>query len=212
MYWNILVWMRIAGRCVILNPKRWSWKFDYPVTGGTKKLQTTQYLVLWINNVKYTQVKPSHPTLRNLDPHPYIQWGVLTTFIKSHFFRRSKIDPQRCIETFTSTTFVLLCFVGSRIFGLVYFKLHSTGRYSCITAQQLLFYSQHWTRLANSQTNTIPRLELTKQGLQSFFERDPYNLEQNLLWQWWREMFIILCAHGPGSVGWNDLLSLYPTV
>ena len=22
MYWNILVWMRIAGRCVILNPKR----------------------------------------------------------------------------------------------------------------------------------------------------------------------------------------------
>ena len=21
----------------------------------------------------YTQVKPSHPTLRNLDPHPYIQ-------------------------------------------------------------------------------------------------------------------------------------------
>ena len=41
MYWNILVWMRIAGRRVILNPKRWSWKFDYPVTGGTKKLQTT---------------------------------------------------------------------------------------------------------------------------------------------------------------------------
>ena len=155
-------------------------------------------------------MKPSHPTLRNLDPHPYIQWGVLTTFIKSHFLRRSKIDPQRCIETFTSTTFVLLCFVGCRIFGLVYFKLHSTGRYSCITAPQLLFYSQHWTRLANSQTNTIPRLELPKQGLQSFFERDPYNLEQNLLWQWWREMFIILCAHGPGSVGWNDLLSLYP--
>ena len=24
-------------------------------------------------------------------------------------------------------------------------------------------------------------------------------------------MFIILCAHGPGSVGWNDLLSLYPS-
>ena len=23
-------------------------------------------------------------------------------------------------------------------------------------------------------------------------------------------MFIILCAHGPGSVGWNDLLSLLP--
>ena len=155
-------------------------------------------------------MKPSHPTLRNLDPHPYIQWGVLTTFIKSHFLRRSKIDPQRCIETFTSTTFVLLCFVGSRIFGLVYFKLHSTGRYSCITASQLLFYLQHWTRLTNIQTNTQARLELTKQGLQSFFERDPYNLEQNLLWQWWREMFIILCAHGPGSVGWNDLLSLLP--
>ena len=41
MYWNILVWMRITGRCVILNPKRWSWKFDYCVTGSTKKLQTT---------------------------------------------------------------------------------------------------------------------------------------------------------------------------
>ena len=25
-------------------------------------------------------------------------------------------------------------------------------------------------------------------------------------------MFILLCAHGPGSVGWNDLLSLYPTL
>ena len=47
--------------------------------------------------------------------------------------------------------------------------------------KKLLFYSQHWTRLANIQTNTQARLELTKQGLQSFFERDPYNLEQNLL-------------------------------
>ena len=39
------------------------------------------------------------------------------------------------------------------------------------------FYSQHWTRLANSQTNTIPRLELPKHGLQIFFERDPHMLE-----------------------------------
>ena len=57
-------------------------------------------------------------------------------------------------------TFVLLCFVGSRIFGLVFFKLHSTGRYSCITAPQLHFYSQHyWTRLVNIQTNTQARLD-----------------------------------------------------
>ena len=35
--------------------------------------------------------------------------------------------------------------------------------------KKLLFYSQHWTRLANIQTNTQARLEFTKQGLQSFF-------------------------------------------
>ena len=154
-------------------------------------------------------MQPSHFTLRNLDPHPYIQWGVLTTFIKSHLLRRSKIDPQRCIETFTSTTFVLLCFVGSRIFGLVYFKLHSTGRYSCITAPQLLFYSQHWTRLANIQTNTQARLELTKQGLQSLSERDWYMLYQNFPSQWCRELSIMLCAHGPVSEEWNEWVSLF---
>ena len=154
----------------------------------------------------------THSTIQNLDPYPYIQWGLLTTFIKSHFLRSSKRDPQRCIETFNSTTFVLLCFVGSRIFGLVYFKLHSTGRNSCITAPQLLLYSQHRTRLANSQTNTIPRLELPKHGLQSFFERDPHILEQNFLWQRCTELLIRLCAWGPVSAASNESYSLLPTV
>ena len=156
-------------------------------------------------------MKPSHSPLRNLDPHRCVQWGVLTTFSKSHFLRSSNIDPQRCIETFTSTTFVLLCIVGSRIFGLVYFKLHSTGRYSCITAAQLLLYSQHWTRLANSQTNTIPRLELPKHGLQGFFEGHPHILEQNFLWQRCRELLIMLCACGPVSVASNEWFSLLTT-
>ena len=61
-------------------------------------------------------------------------------------------------------TFVLSCFVGSRIFGLVCFKLHCTGRHSWSTAPQLLFNSQHWTRLVNSPTNTKPRLDLPKQN------------------------------------------------
>ena len=56
MYWNILVWMRIAGRHVILNPKRWSWKFDYPVTGGTKELQTTLRLELMVPVSVTTQI------------------------------------------------------------------------------------------------------------------------------------------------------------
>ena len=155
-------------------------------------------------------MKQTHSTIQNLDPYPYIQWGLLTTFIKSHFLMRSKRDPQRCIETFTSTTFVLLCFVGSRIFGLVYLKLHSTGRNSCITAPQLLLYSQHWTRLANIQTNTIPRLELPKHGLQSFFERDPHILEQNFLWQRCTELLIRLCAWGPVSAASNESYSLLP--
>ena len=106
-------------------------------------------------------------------------------------------------------TFVLLCFVGSRIFGLVSFKLHSTGRYSCITAPQLLFYSQHWTRLANIQTNTQARLELTKQGLQSLSERDWYMLYQNFPSQWCRELSIMLCAHGPVSEEGNEWVSLF---
>ena len=153
-------------------------------------------------------MKQTHSTIQNLDPYPYIQWGLLTTFIKSHFLRSSKRDPQRCIETFNSTTFVLLCFVGSRIFGLVFLKLHSTGSYSCITAPQLLLYSQHWTRLANSQTNTIPRLELPKHGLQGFFEGHPHILEQNFLWQRCRELLIMLCACGPVSVASNEWFSL----
>merc|ERR1712102_187071 len=101
--------------------------------------------------------------------------------------------------------FVLLCFVGSRIFGLVCFKLHSTGRYSCITAPQLHFYSQHWTRLANIQTNIQARLELTKQGLQSFFEGHPYKLKQNFPSQTYREWFIKLCACGPASAASNEV-------
>ena len=156
-------------------------------------------------------MKQTHSTIQNLDHDPYIQWGLLTTFIKSHFLMRSKRDPQRCIETFTSTTFVLLCFVGSRIFGLVYLKLHSTGRNSCITAPQLLLYSQHWTRLANSQINTIPRLELPKHGLQIFFERDPHMLEQNFLWQSCRELLIRLCAGGPVSAALNECFKLFTT-
>ena len=157
-------------------------------------------------------MKQTHSTIQNLDPYPYIQWGLLTTFIKSHFLRSSKRDPQRCIETFNSTTFVLLCFVGSRIFGLVFLKLHSTGSYSCITAPQLLLYSQHWTRLANIQTNTIPRLELPKHGLQSFFERDPHILEQNFLWQRCTELLIRLCAWGPVSAASNESYSLLPNI
>ena len=102
----------------------------------------------------------------------------------------------------------MLCFVGSRIFGLVCFKLHSTGRYSCITAPQLHFYSQHWTRLANIQTNIQARLELTKQGLQSFFEGHPYILKQNFLWKTCRELFIKLCACGPDFVAWNEWLAM----
>ena len=98
----------------------------------------------------------------------------------------------------------MLCFVGFRIFGLVYFKLHSTGRYSCITAPQLHFYSQHWTRLANIQTNTQARLELTKQGLQSFFEGLPYMLKQNFPSQTCREWFIELCAWGPDFAARNE--------
>ena len=102
----------------------------------------------------------------------------------------------------------MLCFVCSRIFGLVCFKLHSTGRYSCITAPQLLLYSQHWTRLANIQTNTQAKLELPKQGLQSFFEGHPYNLKQNFPWQTCREWFIKLCACGPDFAALNE----YPVI
>ena len=98
----------------------------------------------------------------------------------------------------------MLCFVGYRIFGLVYFKLHSTGRYSCITAPQLHFYSQHWTRLANIQTNIQARLELTKHGLQSFFEGHPYKLKQNFPSQTCREWFIKLCAWGPDFAAQNE--------
>ena len=90
-------------------------------------------ICIW-NNVGWVLVKQTRSAMQNLDPYPYIQWGLLTTFIKSHFLRSSKRDPQRCIETFNSMTFVLLCFVGSRIFGLVL--------WSC-TAQAATTASQH---------------------------------------------------------------------
>ena len=105
----------------------------------------------------------------------------------------------------------MLCFVGSRIFGLVYFKLHSTGRYSCITAPQLHFYSQHLTRLTNIQTNIQARLELTKQGLQSFFEGHPYKLKQNFPSQTYREWFIKLCACGPDFAARNECSAIVST-
>ena len=99
----------------------------------------------------------------------------------------------------------MLCFVCFRIFRLVCHKLHSTGRYSCITAPQLHFYSQHLTRLTNIQTNIQARLELTKQGLQSFFEGHPYKLKQNFPSQTYREWFIKLCACGPNSAASNEV-------
>ena len=102
----------------------------------------------------------------------------------------------------------MLCFVCFRIFRLVCHKLHSTGRYSCITAPQLLLYSQHWTRLANIQTNTQAKLELPKQGLQSFFKGHPYILKQNFSWQTCREWFIKLCACGPDFASLNE----YPAI
>ena len=99
----------------------------------------------------------------------------------------------------------MLCFVGFRIFCLVCYKLYSTDRYSYITAPQLLFYLQHWTRLTNIQTNTQARLELTKQGLQNFFEGHPYKLKQNFPSQTYREWFIKLCACGPVSAASNEV-------
>ena len=102
----------------------------------------------------------------------------------------------------------MLCFVGFRIFRLVCYKLHSTGRYSCITAPQLLFYLQHWTRLTNIQTNTQARLEFTKHGLQSFFGVHAYMLKQNFPSQTYREWFIKLCAWGPDFAARNE----YPAI
>ena len=92
------------------------------------------------------------------------------------------------------------------------FKLHSTGRYSCITAPQLHFYSQHLTRLTNIQTNIQARLELTKQGLQSFFEGHPYKLKQNFPSQTYREWFIKLCACGPNSAASNEVPAIDSSV
>ena len=121
-------------------------------------------------------------------PQPFHSVRCSDHFCQRHFSQSSKIhDARMCI---LNTTFVLLFFVGT---------------YSCTTAPQLLFYSQHWTRLTNSPTNTIARLELSKHGLQSFFEGDPYIIEQNFPWQRCRELFIMLCAQGPGSFAWNDV-------
>ena len=46
-------------------------------------------------------------------------------------------------------------------------------------------------------------IELTKQGLQSFFEGHPYKLKQNFPSQTCREWFIKLCACGPDFAAWN---------
>ena len=46
--------------------------------------------------VHYKPSPAPHLTPQNLDHLPYIQWGVLTTFVKSHFLRISKLDAQRC--------------------------------------------------------------------------------------------------------------------
>ena len=115
-------------------------------------------------------------------PFSEVFWSLLSKDI----FLKAQRYMLRCalIPFYLNTTFVLLCFVGSRIFGLVSFKL------------------------ANSPTNTIPRLELPKHGLQSFFEGDPYILEQNFPWQRWRALLIMLCACGPGSVAWNVLVAM----
>ena len=67
---------------------------------------------------------------------------------------------------------------------------------------------QHWTRLANIQTNTQARLELTKHGLQSFFKGHPYMLKQNFPSQTCREWFIKLCAWGPDFAARNE----YPAI
>ena len=135
MYWNILVWMRIAGRCFILNPKRWSWKFDYPVTGGTKKLQTTQGLnfvffctaqfVETNGLVKHNIYQELKQTIMDLDlqitrKHPVLSLP-LSSYLYSEsqgmpnldhvIYRRSLDDYMTCYCCCTKWTFYVFLFL-----------------------------------------------------------------------------------------------------
>ena len=55
-------------------------------------------------------------------------------------------------------------------------------------------------------------IELTKQGLQSFFEGHPYKLKQNFPSQTYREWFIKLCACGPASAASNEVPAIDSTL
>ena len=71
----------------------------------------------------------------------------------------------------TDICFVVFCWFQNILFGLLQAAQHRQIQLHHSTTAA--FYSQHWTRLANIQTNTQARLELTKHGLQSFFEGHP---------------------------------------
>ena len=101
------------------------------------------------NNSDYTLSLAPHSTPQNLDPLPYIQWGVLTTFVKSNFLRSSKLDAWRCIKSFTPEDkhrhlFICVLLVPEY---LVWFVSSCTAQADTAAPQHHSCFSVHSTEL-----------------------------------------------------------------
>ena len=116
---------------------------------------------------QYTLSFPHHSTQKILDPNPSIQWGVLVTFIKSHFLRRSKIHPRRCIETFTSEDKHrhLFCCVLLVPEYLVWFISSCTAQADTAAPQHHSCFTIHSTELDWRTVRPIQYLDLSSQNM-----------------------------------------------
>ena len=114
----------------------------------------------------YTLSFPHHSTQKILDPNPSIQWGVLVTFIKSHFLRRSKKHPQRCIETFTSEDKHrhLFCCV-LLVLGYFVWFVKSTAQADIAASQHHSCFSIYSTGLDWRTFRPTHKLDLSSQNM-----------------------------------------------
>ena len=107
-----------------------------------------------------------HSTLRNQDPLPYIQWGVLTTVVKSHFLRISKLDAWRCIKSFNpeDKRRHLFCCVLLVPEYLVWFVSSCTAQADTAASQHHSCISIHSTGLDWRTFRPIFKLDLSSQN------------------------------------------------
>ena len=115
----------------------------------------------------YTLAISENPSFHATDPGPQPLNSVrCATFIKSHFLRRSKIHPRRCIETFTSEDKHrhLFCCVLLVPEYLVWFVSSCTAQADTAASQHHSCISIHSTGLDWRTFRPIFKLDLSSQN------------------------------------------------